>query len=121
MEAIITNIEKLKGYRFPKEIIRHVVWLYHRFTLSLRDISELMLERGIEVSYESIREWGVKFGSIIGKDLKRRAPRRGDKWHLDEMCGAPILRKLQDVITGARARLEYIRSLYGNIRDDVYC
>ena len=86
METIITNNERLKGYRFPKEIIHHVVWLYHRFMLSLRDVSEVILERGVEVSYESIREWGLKFGPTIGKDLKRRAPQRGDKWHLDEMC-----------------------------------
>ena len=80
------SVGKLKGYRFSKEIINHVVWLYHRFMLSLRDISEIMLERGITVSYESIREWGIKFSPTIGKALKRRAPRRGDKWHLDEMC-----------------------------------
>lgn len=86
METIITNDTKLKGFRFPEEIIRHVVWLYHRFMLSLRDVSELMLERGVVVSYESIREWGVKFGATIGKTLKQRAPQRGDKWHLDEMC-----------------------------------
>ena len=86
METIITNNEKFKGYRFPKEIITHVVWLYYRFMLSLRDISEIMLERGVTVSYESIREWGIKFGPTIAKELKRRAPRRGDKWHMDEVC-----------------------------------
>ncbi len=75
-----------KGYRFPKNIIFHVVWLYHRFALSLRDIGELMLERGMEISHESIRQWGIKFGHLIGKLLKRRAPKRGDKWHLDEVC-----------------------------------
>jgi len=75
-----------KGYRFPKNIIFHVVWLYHRFTLSLRDISELMLQRGMEISHESIRKWAIKFGAIMGKLLKRRAPRRGDQWHCDEVC-----------------------------------
>ena len=80
------SVGKLKGYRFSKEIINHVVWLYHRFMLSLRDVSEIMLERAITVSYESIREWGIKFrewgikfGPTMGKELKRRAPRRGDK------------------------------------------
>lgn len=77
---------KLKGYRFPKAIILHVVWLYHRFMLSLRDVSEIMLQRGIEISHESIREWGIKFGVIICQQLKRRSPRRGDRWHLDEVC-----------------------------------
>ena len=77
---------QITGYRFPQEIISHVVWLYHRFMLSLRDVSEIMQQRGITISYESIREWGIKFGPAIGKALKRRAPRRGDKWHLDEMC-----------------------------------
>ncbi len=56
------SVGKLKGYRFPKGIINHIVWFYHRFMLSLRDISEIMLKRGIRVSYESIREWGIKFG-----------------------------------------------------------
>ncbi|MFN3233871.1 MAG: IS6 family transposase [Gammaproteobacteria bacterium] len=82
----MTDDERLKRYRFPKEIIRHVVWLTHRFMLSLKDVSEIMLARGIEVSYESIRVWGIKFGPLIDKELKRRAPRRGDKWHLDEVC-----------------------------------
>lgn len=75
-----------KRHRFPKEVIEHVVWLYHRFMLSLRDISEIMLARGIILSHESIREWGIKFGIPIAKSVKKRAPRRGDKWHLDEVC-----------------------------------
>lgn len=86
MDTQTIAADKLKGHRFPKAIILHVVWLYHRFLLSLRDVSELVLERGVVISYESIREWGIKFGPTLGKGLKRRAPRRGDKWHLDEMC-----------------------------------
>jgi putative transposase len=78
--------QKYLGYRFPIEIISHSVWLYHRFMLSLRDVSELLLSRGIKVSYESIREWGLKFGPEFAKGIKKRSPRRGDKWHLDEMC-----------------------------------
>jgi putative transposase len=75
-----------KHYRFPKTIISYAVWLYHRFLLSLRDIEELLLGRGIVVTYETIREWCIKFGRYFAHEIKRRAPRRGDKWHLDEMC-----------------------------------
>ena len=66
-------------------VIPHVVWQYHRFALSLRDVSELLQIRGIQVSYETIRAWGLKFGQTYANDIKRRAPRRGDKWHMDEM------------------------------------
>ena len=84
--TVIIKNTYFKGYRFPKNIIFHVVWLYHRFTLSLKDINELMLERGMEISHESIQRWGIKFGAVLGKRLKRRSPRRGDKWHCDEVC-----------------------------------
>jgi putative transposase len=80
------EVEKFKGYRFPRAIISYVVWLYHRFTLSLRDIDEILLRRGISVSYETIREWSLKFGQLMANGIKRREPRRGDKWHLDEVC-----------------------------------
>ena len=74
-----------KGYRFPREIISHCVWLYHRFTLSFRDIELLMAERGIEVTYETIRTWCARFGPEYACRLRRRQPRTGDKWHLDEV------------------------------------
>jgi putative transposase len=74
-----------KGHRFPPPIIAHVVWLYARFNLSLREVEELMLERGVEVSYETIRRWTVKFGPLIAHVLRRRQPRPGDVWHLDEV------------------------------------
>jgi hypothetical protein len=74
------------GYRYPKILIGHVVWLYHRFMLSLRDISEMLFMRGIALSYETIRSWNLTFGQSYANDVKRRAPRRGDKWHMDEMC-----------------------------------
>ena len=74
------------GDRYPKLLIGYVVWQYHRFMLSLRDISELLVMRGIEVSHETIREWNLKFGQTYANGIKRRAPRRGDKWHMDEMC-----------------------------------
>ncbi len=75
-----------KGHRYPKEIISYTVWLYHRFMLSLRDVSEILAQRGMVVTYESIREWGNKFGSLYATEIKKRRPRRGDKWHMDEMC-----------------------------------
>jgi putative transposase len=75
-----------RGYRFPAEIITHAVWLYHRFALSHRDVEELLAERGIQVSYEAIRLWCRKFGPLLASELRRRRPRRGDKWFLDEVA-----------------------------------
>jgi len=74
-----------RGHRFPPEIISHAVWLYHRFCLSFRDVEDLMAERGITVSYETIRQWCRKFGSDYARTLKRRAGRLGDTWFLDEL------------------------------------
>lgn len=74
-----------KRHRFPPQIIAHVVWLYVRFNLSLREVEELMLERGVDVSCETIRRWTVKFGPLIAHFLRRRQPRPGDVWHLDEV------------------------------------
>lgn len=74
-----------RGYRFPPEIISHAVWLYHRFCLSFRDVEDLLAERGITVSYETIRQWCRKFGSEYARRLKRREGRLGDTWHLDEL------------------------------------
>jgi putative transposase len=67
------------------EIINHSVWLYFRFSLSFREVEELMLARGVVVSYESIRRWCAKFGQAYANQLRRRRPRPGDKWHLDEV------------------------------------
>ena len=67
-----------KGFRFPPEIISHCVWLYHRFPLSFRDVQELMFERGVDVSYESIRAWCDRFGQEYANQLRRRGPRPGD-------------------------------------------
>lgn len=75
-----------KGYRFPKEIIGHVVWCYYRLTASLRDIQVLMLQRGIEVSHETINQWIHVFGTMFINVLKKRKVKRGDKWHMDEQC-----------------------------------
>jgi putative transposase len=73
------------GFRFPVEIISHCVWLYHRFPLSFREVEEMMLERGIVVSHETVRQWCTKFGQTYANGLRRRRPRSGDKWHLDEV------------------------------------
>jgi putative transposase len=74
-----------KRHRFPPDVILYSVWLYFRFTLSLRDIEELLAHRGIEVSYETIRCWTIKFGPQIAKRLKARRPPPSPRWHLDEM------------------------------------
>ena len=74
-----------KGHRFPPEIISHTVWLYHRFTLSFRDVEDLLAERGITVSYEAIRYWCIKFGSTYARSLRRKQGRLGDIWHVDEV------------------------------------
>lgn len=73
-------------HRFPPAIIRHAVWLYFRFTLSFRDVEELLAERGIEVSYETVRRWVLKFGPAFARELRRRRPRPSSQWHLDEMA-----------------------------------
>jgi putative transposase len=72
-------------HRFPAEIISHGVWLYHVFSLSFRDVELLLAERGIVVSYETVRRWCKKFGQCFADCLRRRRPQPGDKWHLDEV------------------------------------
>jgi putative transposase len=74
-----------KRHRYPPELIAHAVWLYFRFALSYRDVEELLAERGVVVSYETIRQWCRKFGQPYANALRRRRPRPGDKWHLDEV------------------------------------
>ena len=72
-------------HRFPADVIRHAVWLYFRFTLSFRDVEDLMAERGIEVSYEAIRCWTLKFGQLFAHNLRRSRASLTGRWHLDEM------------------------------------
>ena len=74
-----------KRHRYPGEVIRHAVWLYFRFTLSFRDIEEMLARRGVDVSYESIRCWVNKFGPQIAANLRRRQQRPSPRWNLDEM------------------------------------
>jgi transposase-like protein len=73
------------GQRYPPEIIGHAVWLYYKFGIRLRDVEDLLAERGITVSYETIRRWCTKFGLDYAKRLKRRQGRLGDTWFLDEV------------------------------------
>ena len=69
-------------------IIQHAIWLYHHFPLSYRDVQELLHQRGIQVSHETLREWCIKFGPLFAEDLRHREPRRGSRWHLDEVCAS---------------------------------
>jgi putative transposase len=78
--------QKPKRHRFPVEIISYVVWSYHRFNDSYRDVKERLLYRGISVSHEAIRTWCLKFGSRFCHVIKKREPKPADKWHLDEMA-----------------------------------
>ncbi|GBQ94811.1 transposase [Acetobacter nitrogenifigens DSM 23921 = NBRC 105050] len=102
-----------KRHRFPREIIGHAVWLYFRFPLSFRLIEEMLLERGIVVSYETIRRWSLKFGAAYARRLHRKSAKRGDIWHLDEarivIGGSPHwLRRAQS----KRARPLAVRALF---------
>ena len=73
------------GYRFPSDIIQRAVWMYLRFTLSFRDVEELLAERGMVVTYESIRRWVLAFDPAIARRLRARRPRPHGRWHMDEM------------------------------------
>jgi transposase-like protein len=74
---------RYQNHRFPGELMSHGVWLSYRFTLSYRDVEELLLERGIDVSHEAIRQWCRKFGQDYANWLRHRRPQPGDKWHLE--------------------------------------
>ena len=80
-----TPVPSYRCHRYPAEIIAHCVRLYYRFPLSYRGVEELMLERGVVVSYESIRRWCLKFGPIYAAEIRRRRPQPRDTWHLDEV------------------------------------
>jgi putative transposase len=74
-----------RRHRFPPTIIQHVIWLYLRFSLSYRDVEDLLPERGLEISYETVRRWVLKFGPLIARKLRQGRPRPSERWHLDEM------------------------------------
>ena len=71
-----------RRHRFPAEVISYAVWLYFRFPLSLRMVEEMLAARGICVTYETVRQWGKKFGKAFSDQIRQRAPARGDKWHI---------------------------------------
>src|ERR1700727_3887140 len=73
-------------HQFPPAVIRHAVWLYMRFTLSYRDVEHLLAERGLDISYETVRRWVLKFGPLFAREFRRRRPRPTSRWHLDEMA-----------------------------------
>ena len=79
------NLLSFKRHRFPRTLIRHAIWLYARLTLSLRDVEELLAKRGLDVSYEPVRRWILKFGPSIAANLRRRRPTPSNHWNLDEM------------------------------------
>ena len=74
-----------RRHRFPPVVIQHAVWLYLRFTLSYRDVEDLLAERGLDISYETVRSWVLKFGPVIARRLRQHRPRPSNRWHLDEM------------------------------------
>ena len=81
----MTKTPDYRGYRFPREIIARAVWLYRLFTLSFRDIEDLLAERGVSVTYETIRQWCGRFGPDYARGIKKRMGPRGDRWFLDEV------------------------------------
>jgi putative transposase len=80
-----TSVSLYHRHRFPVEIISHCVWLYFRFPLSFRDVEEMLAMRGVSLSYETVRDWCLKFGQTYANGLRRKSPRPGDRWHLDEV------------------------------------
>jgi len=96
----LANPERYKNHRFPAAIMSHGVWLYYCFSLSCRDVQELLFERGSTVSHEAIRKWCGKFGQDYANRLRRRRPRPGDKWHLEIVFTQ--LTKMSRLATGSR-------------------
>ncbi len=80
-----SSVSLYHPHRFPAEIISHSVWLYFRFALSFRDVEEMLAMRGVSVTYETVREWCLKFGQTYANVLRHRSSRPGDRWHLDEV------------------------------------
>jgi len=82
---IPTSMPRLKGFRYPREIIAYAVWVYHRFALSTADVEDLLAERGVIVSRKAIRLWVNRFGQHFAQCVRRDRPRPNDKWHLNEV------------------------------------
>jgi len=81
----LSDLSRLKGFRFPRSVIGYAVWTYHRFALSLRDGEDLLAARGITVSYETVQDWAARFGVQFAAKVRHDRPRPADKWHLDEV------------------------------------
>jgi putative transposase len=94
-----------KRHRFPLDVIRHAVWLHFRFTLSIRDVEELLAQRGVEVSREAVRCWVNKFGPLIAANLRRGRERPTGRWHLDGCCQT---NRYLSLAHGERARATFL-------------
>jgi putative transposase len=81
----LSDIARIKGFRFPRSVIGYAVWAYHRFAVSLRDVEDLLAARGIIVSYETVRDWVARFGTQFAASIRRERAGPADKWHLDEV------------------------------------
>jgi len=84
LQWVMTSISFAR-HQFPPDVIRHAVWLYLRFTLSYRDVEDMLAERGLDLTYETVRRWVTKFGPLFAKELRKRRPRPTSRWHLDEI------------------------------------
>lgn len=82
---IPSSIPRLKGFRFPREVVTYVVWAYHRFALRAVDVEDLLVERGVIVSRETIRLWVNRFGAQFAACIRGDRPRPHEKWHMDEV------------------------------------
>ena len=80
-----SHVSRYHRHRFPHQIISYAVWLFYRFSLSFRDIEDLLAERGVIVSHKTVRQWCQKFGLDYARKLRRRQGCRRDIWHLDEL------------------------------------
>ncbi len=82
---MVSSPETYRRHRYPIEVVEHCVWLYFRFALSYRNVEEMMAKRGVQLTYETVRKWCHKFGTLYAARLRRRRPPIGSKWHLDEV------------------------------------
>ena len=80
-----SSFPRLKAFRFPREIAAYAVWAYHRFALSTADLEDLLAERGVIVSRETVRLWNNRFGRYVAHCIRKERPRPNDKWHMDEV------------------------------------
>lgn len=101
---IPSDMPRLKGFHFPREIIAYAVWAYHRFALSAADVEDLLAERGVIVSRETVRQWVNRFGAHFADCVRRDRPAAADKWHLDDALPGGGLRSI--IARGSSCRSE---------------